>query len=427
MPEGFFSKQTLAVLSQPQCRRCGLDKSCHSPKMAVAGKGRKGILVVGEAPGENEDREGKPFVGASGQLLQNELRALGIELFHDCWITNALRCRPSATNKIKDTKSIDYCRPFLLQAIREYSPKLILLLGKNAVRSLIGHLWSGDVDGIHRWAGFAIPCQRYNAWLVPTYHPAHVLREEQDSRAGSVTRLHFLRHLELAESKHKQRPWVEVPDYKRCVDVEFDPHKAAAKLRALVKQSKLLAFDYETNMLKPDSVKAELVSCAVSDGKTALAYFLTGATVAATKEFLRSDVAKCGWNLKFEQRWSLAKLGTRVKNWRSDGMLDAHCLDNRKGGHTALDFQAFVHLGQEDWSSRVHPYFKTIGGNTVNRIRDCPADDLLTYNALDALLEFLLHQHQEKEYKHGSTHLRQDESGNDRTTTRSLTQANRHR
>jgi uracil-DNA glycosylase family 4 len=405
MPEGFFTDSSLQVISrkgdrtQPQCGRCGLYKAgCRTPKMAVAGKGKKGILVVGEAPGENEDRQGKPFVGVSGQLLQDELRRCDVELFTDCWVTNALRCRPSASNKIKDAKAIDYCRPYLLQAIKQYQPRTIILLGKNAVKSLIEHLWGGGVDAVHRWAGYQIPCQRYNAWVCPTFHPAHVLREEQDTRQGSVTKLHFRHHLEQALAKTK-RPWKEVPDFKSQVQIELDDDNAAQLIYHLHSHADEIAFDFETNMLKPDSSAAEIVTCSMSDGITSIAYPMYGKAVEATKKILSSPtVAKLGWNLKFEERWAYKKLSCVVRNWKDDGQLKAHCQDSRRST-TSLDFQAFVQLGQEDYCSWITPYLEAEGGNTKNRIRDLNIEDLLIYNAMDSLLEFNLVQKQRKKEK----------------------------
>src|SRR5688572_528647 len=80
----------------PKCGACGLLKGCKSPKMPVSGKGAKGILIIGEAPGRDEDIQGRPFVGATGEKLETTLRKLGVEMRRDCWLTNALICRPKA-------------------------------------------------------------------------------------------------------------------------------------------------------------------------------------------------------------------------------------------------------------------------------------------------------------------------------------------
>src|ERR1022692_2317444 len=96
---GFFnktgvtsSKKPLALV--PQCGSCGLYQTCLSPKMPVSGGGRRGILVVGESPGETEDRENTQFVGKTGNYLRSVLRDLDVNLDEDCWKTNSLICRP---------------------------------------------------------------------------------------------------------------------------------------------------------------------------------------------------------------------------------------------------------------------------------------------------------------------------------------------
>lgn len=400
MPQGFFSDTQLSVLSSPepripQCGRCGLAQTCRSPKMPVAGKGKKGILIIGEAPGEIEDRQGKPFVGVTGQLLQTELRRCGIELFEDCWVTNALRCRPSNSNEIKDKKSILYCRANALNAIKEYKPVCVILLGNSPLRSVIGHLWREDLGNITRWAGWRIPCQRYNTWICPTFHPSYVKREMEDRGGHPLVLKNFRWHLEGAVAKTK-RPWRIVPDYSKEVTILLDPKKAADCIGAFGGE---VAFDYETDRLKPDMDDSRIVCCSISDGATTIAYPWHGEAIAATKELLQNpNIAKIASNLKFEERWTRKHLGITVKNWGWDTMLAAHALDSRKG-ITGLKFQAFVRLGLEDYSVRIKPFLESAEkrGNSKNTIRKANLDDLLVYNCLDSLVEYKIAQLQRKE------------------------------
>src|SRR5690606_23623431 len=141
---GFFPASQLQVAKAPpslapQCGACGLFKTCKSPKMPVSGKGRREILVVAEAPGKDEDDRGIQLVGESGQLLERAMRKAGVDMRKDCWLTNSLICRPP-NNRMPTKQEIDYCRPNLLKTIKELDPKVIILLGGSAVRSLIGYL-----------------------------------------------------------------------------------------------------------------------------------------------------------------------------------------------------------------------------------------------------------------------------------------------
>jgi uracil-DNA glycosylase family 4 len=394
--QGFFSKSELAAPPPaprvPLCGACGLFRKCHSPKMPVSGRGRKKILLVAEAPGRDEDRAGRQFVGVSGQMLEEHLSRNGVDMRHDCWLTNALICRPPG-NEIEDNRQVGYCRPNLLRSVEELRPEVIVLMGKQVVRSLIGHIFREQMGDkkltMARWAGWQIPCQRYNAWLCPLYHPAAVLRAKEQPN-GPALRLTFERHLRAA-CKLRDRPWDPVPDFRKDVEVILDP--AAAAIRLAKYTGGAIAFDYETDRLKPDHPDARIVSCSVCwEGQETIAYPWHGEAVTATKKLLfNADVRKVGQNIKFEERWTRREFGRGVRGWDWDCMLASHCLDNR-AAVTSLKFQAFVRLGQEDYSTHVSPYLEAPdgGGNTPNRIRRVDLESLLLYNGLDSLLEYKL-------------------------------------
>jgi uracil-DNA glycosylase family 4 len=175
MPKGFFTKSQLAskapVSRIPHCGSCGLFRQCKSPKMPVSGKGRKQILLVGEAPGKNEDLEGKQFVGKTGQLLERSLRSVGIDMRRDCWLTNALICRPP-NNAKPSHKEIGYCRANLINTIEKLKPEIIIPIGDAAVESLMTWLWKDKIGSIGRWVGWNIPHQKLNAWICHIWHPS---------------------------------------------------------------------------------------------------------------------------------------------------------------------------------------------------------------------------------------------------------------
>ncbi len=389
----------------PRCGACGLCEHCSSPKMPVWGKGKRKVLVCGESPGATEDSEGRPFVGKTGQLLRRALAPLGVDLDRDCWTTNSLICWPWSwsqkdggtrykKNRAPTENEIAWCRPNLLNALRELDPEVILLLGNAPVKSLIGWLWKEDPGGISRWAGWNIPCQRLNSWVCPTFHPSYLAREE-----NPVLDKLWSKHLEEAFSL-EGRPWKKVPDYPSQVRRILDPRAAAFELRGLAAGNQPVAFDYETDRIKPDHPDSQIVCCSASDGETTVAYPWVGEAVQATRDFLRSPVPKIAANAKFEHRWTLAKLGCKVRNWVFDTMVAAHVLDNRPG-ITGLKFQSFVLLGQESYDDRVKPWMKSQGGgNAPNRlpeaVREGGLNGLLLYNGLDALLEWEIAQIQSK-------------------------------
>lgn len=396
MGNGFFRGSDLTVLKTPttitpKCGACGLYKTCTSPKMPPSGGGRKKILVVAEAPGEEEDRQGVQLVGNSGQEVMKHFRKVGVDMRRDCTLTNALICRPPG-NDIKDDRMVEYCRPNLLRTVEDLKPEVIILLGATAVQSLLGHVWKEDVGGISRWVGWNIPDQKYNAWICPTYHPSFLLR----SKDVVLDNL-FTDHLRCAVG-HKRRPWEVVPDYEKDVEVILDSDKAARILKKMNKAGTTVAFDYEANALKPETEKSFLVTCSVCwEGERTIAYPWHGAARQATVDILTNpEVGKIASNLKYEDRWTKNKLGVRVRGWRWDTTLAAHALDNR-GSISSIKFQAFVRLGAPQYDHHVKPYLKTSGGNQINRIGEISLEKLLLYNGLDSLLEYKVAMLQMKE------------------------------
>jgi len=154
------------------CRACGL---CESRTQTVFGVGneRARLMIVGEAPGENEDLQGEPFVGQAGKLLDNMLRAIGLTRADDTperqvFIANTLKCRPPR-NRNPDPAETAMCAPFLERQIELVQPRLLLAMGRFAAQSLLRTDEPiGKLRGrVHRWRGIPV---------VVTYHPAYLLR-----------------------------------------------------------------------------------------------------------------------------------------------------------------------------------------------------------------------------------------------------------
>ncbi len=149
------------------CERCGL---CEERQNVVFGTGNPSadLMFVGEGPGENEDRQGLPFVGRSGKLL-DDLIAQELGLGRDeVYITNVVKCRPPR-NRDPRPEEVSSCRPYLRRQMELVAPKVVVSLGNPAAQSLLA-----TRTGISRLRG-----QRYklgDAVLVPTYHPAALLR-----------------------------------------------------------------------------------------------------------------------------------------------------------------------------------------------------------------------------------------------------------
>ena len=158
---------------------CTACKLCTGRKQTVFGVGheRAHWMIVGEAPGEQEDQQGEPFVGKSGQLLDNMLRALGLTrgdapAEQQVYIANTVKCRPPG-NRNPEPGELAQCEPFLIRQIALVQPRIILAMGRFAVQSLLRSTEPiGRLRGrVHQYQG--VP-------LVVTYHPAYLLRNPQD-------------------------------------------------------------------------------------------------------------------------------------------------------------------------------------------------------------------------------------------------------
>ncbi len=153
------------------CRLCPL---CEQRRQAVLGVGDRqpDWLFIGEGPGAEEDARGEPFVGQAGKLLDNMLAALDIARGKRVYIGNAIKCRPPG-NRTPEAAEIAACRPYLERQIALLKPKIIVLLGKVAVHSVLHEDKSLASLRGRRFEHGGIP-------VVVTYHPAYLLRNLPD-------------------------------------------------------------------------------------------------------------------------------------------------------------------------------------------------------------------------------------------------------
>jgi uracil-DNA glycosylase family 4 len=153
------------------CTACGLHKTRTQTVFGV-GDENADWMLIGEAPGAEEDRLGDPFVGQAGRLLDNMLAAIDLHRSKNVYIANVLKCRPPG-NRNPEPEEVAKCTPHLLRQIELIKPKLILAMGRFAAQTLLNTDASiASLRGtVHRYAG--VP-------LIVTYHPAYLLRNLPD-------------------------------------------------------------------------------------------------------------------------------------------------------------------------------------------------------------------------------------------------------
>jgi uracil-DNA glycosylase len=155
------------------CTRCKLHGQGRKQIVFGVGNPDADLMFVGEAPGGDEDIQGIPFVGRAGQLLTKIIEAIGLKR-DDVYIANVIKCRPPQ-NRNPEQDEVDTCEPFLFRQIDIIKPKVIVALGTFAARTLLRTL-----DPISRLRGRVYDYR--GAKLVPTFHPAYLLRNPSSKR-----------------------------------------------------------------------------------------------------------------------------------------------------------------------------------------------------------------------------------------------------
>jgi DNA polymerase len=169
------------------CTRCALHRE-RTQTVFARGNGKSGVLFLGEGPGEEEDRQGQPFVGPAGQLLDRMIAAMQLAR-DDVYVCNVVKCRPPRNRK-PEPDEMSQCRPYLDEQITLLQPRVIVALGATAVQGLLG-----TTEGITRLRG-QWKLFRGQVPVMPTFHPAYLLRQPQAKREVWDDLREVLRHLE---------------------------------------------------------------------------------------------------------------------------------------------------------------------------------------------------------------------------------------
>lgn len=417
----FFSQQTnkttksknvsADTLHRLQCLACPLN-GCgqKNPQMSPSGCDEPTLYFLGEAPGHEEDLEGKPFVGPSGVYLRDKIQgtAAGNLLYSQCRYNNVVRTRPKK-NATPTYIEIECCRPSVVADIEKTKPKVIVGLGNIPLRWVIG------VSGISIWRGRSIPVRigKHECWFIPTYHPSYLLRQRNslNLRGNQTTEEEELFKLDIAKAFHGDflitPPIIEDLNKLYSGVVLFNGDNETEQFKRLEKNlidySGLprVSIDIETHSdekivprkVRPYGKGARILSCAIGTYKNVSSFVLDHPKAAWSLtfqeklndllyEFLtEAECSKVAHNLSFELEWLAYFYGDRIfdTKWH-DSMAQAYVLDGRKG---ALSLDALV-MQQRGFNLK-----DTYQLDMNNLIRQ-PLPYLLNYNALDTKYEDLL-------------------------------------
>lgn len=421
MTQGFFTLEELDSITQvefdfdkgPNCHKCGLYLKCQSPKMLYTGQGQKGVLIIAEAPGRDEDEHWKQLgyveptqlIGEAGQLLRQELKTLKLDLDRDFWKINAINCRPTnatGRNRTPTKTELKYCKPIVDKTIKELNPKMIWLMGGKAIESMYMNRFSKLA--ISRWRKLCIPDRKTNAWIIPLFHPSYILRNNYDENLKAT----FKRDLKWAASCIKKKPFTWTDERTEVVCLyDFDQIISVMKdvLRRADNKATQLYIDYETNSLKPQwpGTKVVAISFCMGPNEKAFAFpyqysdFFDRKQRVHIKALWRRilqhpNISTLAHNIKFEDSWTRKIFGVRPYSWQWDTMLAAHIEDNRSH-YSGLKYQSYIKFGIEPYDKEISKYLKATRG-PLNQVDKAPLDKLLLYNGLDTKMGMKLYQRQ---------------------------------
>lgn len=369
---------------EPNCEKCKLLSTCKSPKMLPDERhlAKTGfpcdILVVGEAPGAEEDSKGVPFVGQSGTLLRNSLRESEASDKYGVVFTNVVHCRPPE-NASPSVHQIKYCLPLLQGEIEKYNPKAILLLGNTPLKAVLGE------NGITNWQGVLI--EKDSRIYMPMWHPAYVLRNPAAIVDFGIAIENVVECLDGGGKK------VDVVDKYELFTISTEVE--ARQMQSYLLSCKQIAFDTESNIgVDPFKEGTHPILVSFAGEYKAYCVVLNASTIPVVLEVLQSSVPKVLHNSKYDDQVVFAEWGIHIENIVGDTMLLSYTLDSTPGRH-GLKELAGRYLGMYEYDLPLRDYYSShreadpSKGGDMSKV---PLDILTAYSALDAVATLELHK-----------------------------------
>lgn len=350
------------------CKACDLSKTCQWVCLWGDGPKQAKVMLIGEAPGRDEDAEGKPFIGKAGRLLEQIFGDVGLER-KDVYITNAVKCRPPQ-NRTPTRKEITICRKYLVSEIEQVKPETIICLGVSAIKALTGD---------HRLSVSKARTTKYKyrgAHVRSTYHPASVFRTPYFYK---VLQEDFSRFFGGAAPRKTAR-----------IQELVKPHELWKYLQAFATKG-TVALDLETNGLDPFAKNARIwtVGFSMEEGESFVVPIhhrespnpSPETSLAGINQWITSnpEMRVVGHNIKFDLKW-LRQFGCEVKCKVFDTMIACHLLDENYP-NKGLKHLAQIYTDMGDYSKEL----KTLA-KEKDKYPDLhyPLKALVQYNGDDA-------------------------------------------
>lgn len=384
------SAETLNLMGLKGVR--GMNPSAKNPNMPPSGSKHPTILILGEAPGKEEDYQGKHFVGHPGREL--------MKCIPDRWrkkiaYDNVVRTRPP-NNRAPEFTEIECFRPSVIADIERLKPKIILGTGAIPLHWVLGQSFS-----IKQCRGKRFPVKIGNhvCWYYPVHHPSYIILKLQSSKysekqEGRLWQDVFKRDLKkmFKDLENLEEPFVVT---KEEIDAgieifdgnESDHFDRLIKAIKIMAKKKVTGFDYESNFLRPYNEGAKVLAIGIGTKDHAISFavdhpeagwkdYEREAILKEYKRYLFSPGKKIAHNLSMELEWSAFLFGDdviRAARWE-DTMQQSYAMDERKGIHS-LNFVTLACCGVA---------LKEYNDVDRSRLAIEPVNSVLRYNAMDA-------------------------------------------
>lgn len=403
-PEGW-----LRGLDFPQCTDCAVAtevRSIYESREMVYPRGKfdSPIVIIGEAPGKDEEREHEAFVGRAGQKLEATFNAAGIYTRRDAFVTNTVKCRP-IENRTPDSKECKTCREnYLVYEITAYPRKLIVALGNIGYYGVVP---KGSPSGIMRRSGIFEESEEFGCYILPCIHPAAVLRNPSNE-------------VLLRDVAEKVKQFIadgySIPSRRSVIYREVHNLEDFEDLVRDLRESKQFVIDLETTGF---SFWEDRILCMSFSTSPFSAWCLpmeaNGNWLwpkddwALVQEGLRQlfedpKIGKIGHNLKFDLKFLIRHFGWSINGSLNDPMLMHHLLDENTAHGLKPLAARFTDLG--DYSRGLEDAFKEVKHSRIlpeeKHYGKIPMDILKSYASADADATYRLYELFESELKENS-------------------------
>lgn len=337
----------IELMNQMGCKACPMDKvsGLVTPKMPPSGTDQPLLYILGEAPGETEDKRGEPFVGDSGKLLRRQFSASTLD--HYTRINNVIRCHPEG-NATPELAEIECCRGYIVKDIEDTKPLIVAGAGNTPLT------WATGLGNVMNWRGKLIATKIGNrtVWYFPFLHPSYVMRKQSKHFKHEIERVfeYDLQYLESLVRGEIELPTPYVHEGPYDTGIQLVTGESSTDFNLLedmlnkLSQENSTAIDLETTGLRPYPKDSKILTCAIGTFESTVAFALdhpdSGWSASTLKkvygllgDYLLFAGRKIAHNVAFEMEWLAYEYGKKVLHvvdW-DDTMSQAHTIDERPG------------------------------------------------------------------------------------------------